>query len=395
MSEPIAFIDLAAQQARLRPGIDAAIARVLDHGQYIMGPEVRELEAALSDFCGARHAITCANGTEALAMALMAWGVGPGDAVFVPAFSFVATAEAPALVGATPVFVDVEAGSFNLDAGKLEAAVEMARAEGLTPRVVIPVDLFGQPARHDRIAPLAERLGLLVLDDAAQGFGGRLGNRAVGAFGDATATSFFPAKPLGCYGDGGAVFTEDDELAERLRSIRVHGKGGDKYDNVRVGLNARLDTLQAAVLLAKLSVFAEELEARDRIAARYAEAFAPLRDRVIAPRVARDAVSAWAQYSLLVEDRTALADACKAAGVPTQIYYPIPLHRQTGYSHYPVAPDGCPVSEWLARRVISLPMHPYLEAAQQDRVIDAVTAALRDAAPVSPPAAVALPAAAS
>lgn len=246
--------------------IEDAIRRVLDHGKYIMGPEIATLESQLSAFCGARHAVTCANGTEALSMVLMAWGIGQGDAVFVPSFTFIATAEAAALVGATPVFVDVRPDTFNLDVNSLEQAVGEAQRLGLQPRVVVPVDLFGQPAEHGAIAEVAARHGLLILDDAAQGFGGCLGEQRIGTFGHATATSFFPAKPLGCYGDGGAILTDDDGLANVLRSIRVHGKGGDKYDNVRIGLNARLDSIQAAILIEKLAIFPEELEARQRIA---------------------------------------------------------------------------------------------------------------------------------
>ncbi|GAA0602800.1 DegT/DnrJ/EryC1/StrS aminotransferase family protein [Caenispirillum bisanense] len=373
MSDPIAFIDLKAQQARLGDRVEKAIARVLDHGQYIMGPEVATLERQLSEFCGARHAITCANGTEALVMVLMAWGVGPGDAVFVPSFTFIATAEAVALVGATPVFVDVRPDTFNLDVASLGAAVAEARRLDLRPRVVIPVDLFGQPAEYDAIGDAAAHHDLLVLADAAQGFGGRLGNRAVGTFGHATATSFFPAKPLGCYGDGGAIFTDDDALADVLRSIRVHGKGDDKYDNVRVGLNARLDTLQAAILIEKLAIFADELDARQRVAARYTSA---LSDVARTPVLVDGAFSAWAQYTLIVDDRPSLMAACKAEGVPTQVYYPIPMHKQTGYAHLPAAPEGCPVSEKLAGRVVSLPMHPYLSEADQDRVIAAVRRAV-------------------
>lgn len=367
--EPIAFIDLKAQQDRLRGPIEAAMARVLDHGQYIMGPEVAALEDQLAAFCGARHAITCANGTDALVLVLMAWGIGPGDAVFVPSFTFIATAEAAALVGATPVFVDVLPDTFNLDPASLDAAIDAAVQAGLTPRAVIPVDLFGQPADHPAIAAIAAAHGLLVLDDAAQGFGGALNDRAVGTFGHATATSFFPAKPLGCYGDGGAVFTDDDALAETLRSLRVHGKGGDKYDNVRIGQNSRLDTLQAAILIEKLAVFADEIVARQRVADRYAAALGTVtRTPVVTP----GARSAWAQYTLVVEDRAALVAGCRDAGVPTQVYYPIPLHRQSGYAQYPQAPGGCPVSDHLAGHVVSLPMHPYLSPAAQDRVIAAV-----------------------
>ncbi len=370
MSETcLPFIDLQAQQARLGDRIEVAISRVLKHGQYVMGPEVAAIEKELAAFAGVRHAISCASGTDALVMALMAWEIGPGDAVFVPSFSFIATAECVALVGATPMFLDVLPGTFDLDVAGLDSAVAAAKKLGLRPRVVIPVDLFGLPADHLAVAAAASRHDLLILDDAAQGFGGSLDNRRVGCFGHATATSFFPAKPLGCYGDGGAVFTDDDDMAERLVSVRVHGQGCDKYNNVRIGLNARLDTIQAAVLLEKLTVFPEELEARQRIAERYTAALGRC---VETPAARPGARSAWAQYTIQVEDREAVVAACKAAGVPTQIYYPIPMHAQTGYAGYPQVPGGCPVSDRLAKRVLSLPMHPYLSETDQDRIIAAV-----------------------
>jgi len=373
MTEPIAFIDLAAQQRRLGDGLRDAIDDVLASGAYIMGPQVAELERALGEHCGARHVVTCANGTDALVLALMAWGVGPGDAVFVPAFTFVATAEAPAVVGAPPVFVDVDEETFNLDPDSLAAAIERADHLSLRARAVIPVDLFGLPADHTRIAEIAGRHGLLVLDDAAQGFGAKLGDRPLGTFGDATATSFFPAKPLGCYGDGGAVMTDDDDLAALMRSVRVHGKGSDKYDNVRIGLNARLDTMQAAILLQKLRIFPDELEERQRVAARYDSGLA---DVVSTPRVPAGRTSSWAQYTIRVAERSRVVDACGEAGIPVQIYYKAPLHRQSGYAHYPSAPGGCPVSESLAESVLSLPMHPYLTDADQERIIATIRAAV-------------------
>lgn len=369
---PLPFNDLQAQRRRLGGRIEEAVARVLDHGQFIMGPEIRVLEDRLAAFCGARHVVTCANGTEALTMVLMAWDIGPGDAVFVPSFSFIATAECVALVGATPVYVDVLADTFDIDPAHLEATVSKTREWGLRPRVVIPVDLFGLPADHAAVAAVAAKHDLLILDDAAQGFGGSLGGRWVGTFGHAAATSFFPAKPLGCYGDGGAILTDDAMLAEALRSIRMHGKGRDKYDNVRVGLNGRLDTIQAAVLLEKLSIFAEELDARQRIAQRYTNALA---GHVVVPSMRAGARSAWAQYTIRIGDRDRVAEACKAAGIPTHVYYPIPMHRQSGYARYPQGPGGCPISESLARQVLSLPMHPYLSEADQDRVVAAVRAA--------------------
>jgi dTDP-4-amino-4,6-dideoxygalactose transaminase len=371
--EPIAFIDLKAQRRRIGRRMDEAIQRVVDHGGYIMGPEVAELEKKLAAFCEARHCVSCSNGTEALALVMMALEIGPGDAVFMPAFTFVATAEPAAWLGATPVFVDIVEDSFNMDPAGLEAAVAQARKDGLAPKMVIPVDLFGQPADYRAILPVAERLGLIVLSDAAQSFGARLDNRRVGTYGRATTTSFFPAKPLGCYGDGGAVFTDDDELAATMKSLRVHGQGSDKYDNVRIGLNARLDTIQAAVLLEKLAVFEDEIEARQRVADRYAAGLAKVAK---VPTLAANATSVWAQYTIRVRDRDRLAKVCKEAGVPTAIYYPIPLSQQTGYKHFPSAPGGVPVSERLAKDVIALPMHAYLAPETQDYIIDTVRSAL-------------------
>lgn len=369
---PLPFIDLKAQQARIGDRIEARIRAVLAHGQFIMGPEVRQLEAELAAFAGARHCISCASGTDALLLALMALGVGPGQAVFVPTFTFVATAEVVALLGATPIFVDVREDTFNLDADSLRGAVEEARRLGLRPAAVIPVDLFGLPADYDAIGAVAAEFGLRILADAAQSFGGSRHGRPVGSLAEVTATSFFPAKPLGCFGDGGAVFTDSDELAAVMRSLRVHGQGGDKYDNVRVGINGRLDTIQAAILLEKLAIFADEITARQVAAGRYATALA---SHVGLQAIPDGHVSAWAQYTLVTDRRDAIATACKAAGVPTAIYYPKPLHRQTGYSGFPTAPGGCPVSEALAAKVISLPMHPYLDSETQGRVVAAVTSA--------------------
>lgn len=361
------FIDLKAQQARIRGRVDAAIARVLDHGGYIMGPEVKELETRLAAYAGVGHAVSCASGTDALLMALMVKGIGPGDAVLVPTFTFAATAEVVALLGATPVFVDILADTYNMDPGGLAAAVAEARRLGLAPRGVIPVDLFGQPADYAAIHAAAAREGLFVIADAAQSFGATLDGRRVGTLAEITATSFFPAKPLGCYGDGGAVFTDSDEIAETLRSIRVHGKGGHKYDNVRVGLNARLDTLQAAVLLEKLAIFPDEVERRDAVARRYAEGLAGL----ATPVVMAGATSVWAQYTIRFDDRDAMAAGLKDAGIPTAVYYPLPLHRQTAFASHPTAPGGLPRAEAAAGQVLSLPMHPYLETAEQDTVIAA------------------------
>jgi dTDP-4-amino-4,6-dideoxygalactose transaminase len=365
---PPPFIDLQAQRRRLGDRIDRAIGRVLEHGRYILGPEVAELERQLAAFCGARHVIGCSNGTDALVLALRAKGVVPGDAVLVPSFTFAATAEAVALVGATPVFLDVAEDSFNLDPAGIAAGVTAAKAAGLRPRGLVAVDLFGQPADYDALADAAAAHGLWLVDDAAQSFGAAWRGRKVGTLAEITTTSFFPAKPLGCYGDGGAVFTDDDEIAELLRSLRVHGQGTDRYDNVRIGINGRLDTLQAAILIEKLAIFPEEIAVRDRIAARYNAA---LGDVAIVPRVAPDATSVWAQYTLRLpgHDRDAVAKALAAEGIPTAIYYPIPLHRQQAYRHYPVAGNGLPVSDRLAGDVLSLPMHPYLDAATQDRIV--------------------------
>ncbi|MGB7102500.1 MAG: DegT/DnrJ/EryC1/StrS family aminotransferase [Xanthobacteraceae bacterium] len=368
---PIPFIDVAAQRLRLGPAIDAAISRVLTHCQFIQGPEVRALETELAAFCGARHVVACSSGTDALHLVLMAWGIGPSDAVICPTFTFCATAEAVALCGATPVMADVEAGTFNLDPASCERAVATAKRLGLKPRAIIPVDLFGLPADHDAIAAVAERHDLLVLDDAAQSFGATYRGRKLGAIGPATATSFFPAKPLGCYGDGGAIFTDDGDLAARLKSLRVHGESTDKYDAIRIGITGRLDSIQAAILLEKLKIFPDEIVARNVVAQRYTDGLASL---ATVPHVGNESTSVWAQYTIRLAPgrRDALAAALKAQGIPTAIYYAKPLHRQAAYRDYPVADDGVPVSERLADEVISLPMHAYLEAPVQDRIIAAI-----------------------
>ena len=366
----IPFIDLQAQRRRLGKRIDDAILKVVNHGAYILGPEVQELETKLAEFCGARHCISCANGTDALALVLMAWGIKPGDAVYVPAFTFVATAEVVAWFGATPVFVDVLGDTFNMDPESLEAAIEAAADMKLTPKAVIPVDLFGQPADYRRLLRVAERHGLKVLCDTAQGFGAALDGRRTGTFGDATTTSFFPAKPLACYGEGGAIFTDNDGLAADLHSLRVHGQGRDKYDNVRIGMNGRMDTIQAAVLIEKLEIFPDEIEARQRAADYYSS---KLGARVQPPVLMDGATSVWAQYTIQLDGRDGVQEACRSGGVPTAIYYPVPLARQTGYRHYPTVPGGTPVSEALAHRVLSLPMHPYLDRETQDRILALVT----------------------
>lgn len=371
------FIDLAAQQARIKPQLDARIQAVLAHGNYIMGPEVRELEAGLAAFCGARHALGCANGTDALQLALMALNVGPGDAVFCPTFTFASTAEVVPPTGATPIMVDVRADSFNLDVESLKRAIVHARSIGLRPSGVIPVDLFGLPADYDAIEAIAAEEGMWIVADSAQGFGATYRGRTTGSIGTIATTSFFPAKPLGCYGDGGALFTADDELAALIQSYRVHGKGSHKYDNERIGLNSRLDTLQAAILIEKLAIYADEIEARQIVAQRYADGIG---DALITPRVSNECRSVWAQYTVRAkpgQNREAIMAALKEAGVPTVVYYPRPLHQQTAYKMYPADPAGLPVAEALANEVFSLPMHPYLDGETQGRVIDAVWAATK------------------
>ena len=374
--EPVPFIDIAAQRRRLGTSVDEAVARVLTHCQFINGPEVTQLEAALAAFTGAKHVVTCASGTDALLMVLMAKNVGPGDAVLCPSFTFCATGEAVALTGATPVFVDVDEATFNIDVESLKRGIATAKRLGLKPKGVIPVDLFGQSADHDAITAVAEAEGLFVLDDAAQAFGASYKGRRLGTFGHVTATSFFPAKPLGCFGDGGAILTDDAELAETLRSIRVHGQGSDKYDNVRLGLTGRLDTIQAAILIEKLKIFEDEIAARNKVAQRYAQG---LGNVVTVPHVASGMISVWAQYTIRLPkgvDRNEFAAALKAQGIPTAIYYPKSMHQQTAYRDYPIADGGVPVCEALSDDVISLPMHAYLDEPTQERIIGAVRGAL-------------------
>ena len=373
---PIPFIDVGAQRRRLGRAVDDAITRVTEHCQFIQGPEVAEFEARLAEFCGARYAVGCASGTDALMLVLMAKGIGPGDAVICPAFTFCATAEVVVLLGATPVFADVDADTFNLNAASVKRAIATAKRQGLTPKALITVDLFGLPADYDALLPVAKEAGLFILDDAAQGFGATYKGRKLGTVAPATATSFFQAKPLGCYGDGGAVLTDDAGLVEVLKSLRVHGQGTDKYDNVRIGMTSRLDTMQAAVLIEKLKIFADEIAARDRAARRYADG---LRDVCIVPVVPEGMTSIWAQYTIRLKPgaRDGLAVKLKAQGIPTAIYYPRPLHRLEAYKRFPVADNGIPTTDQLSEEVISLPMHAYLDAATQDRVIEAVRAALR------------------
>jgi dTDP-4-amino-4,6-dideoxygalactose transaminase len=374
--QPIPFIDTVAQRQRLGKSLDAAVARVLAHCQFLGGPEITQLESELAAFCGAKYAVSCSSGTDALLMVLMAKGIGPGDAVLCPSFTFCATGEAVALTGATPVFVDVLEDSFNIDPASLRRGIATAKRLGLKPKAVIPVDLFGQSAQHDLIAAIAEEEGLFVLDDAAQGFGASYKGRRIGTFGLATATSFYPAKPLGCYGDGGAILTDDADLLEKLRSVRVHGSGSDRYDNVRLGLTARLDTIQAAVLIEKLKIFNDEIAARNVVAERYTRSLA---DVVTVPQLAEGCTSVWAQYTIRLpkgSDRDQFQAALKAQGIPTVIYYPKSMHQQTAYRIFPVADGGLPVSERVSSDVISLPMHAYLDEPTQSRIIEAVRGAV-------------------
>ncbi len=368
--ENIQFIDLQAQRAYLGSKIDEAIARVLAHGRFIMGPEITTLEAQLSEFGNAKRTVSCSNGTDALQLALMAFEVGPGDAVFVPSFTFASTGEVVALVGATPVFVDVLPDTYNVDPAHLELAIDGVKAAGnLTPKAVIAVDLFGQIADYPALKKITDAHGLKLISDAAQGFGATLNGQQSGAWADVVTTSFFPAKPLGGYGDGGAILTNDSTLADILESLRVHGYGTDKYDNIRIGMNGRLDTLQAAILIEKLAIFPEEIGKRNDVAARYSEA---LSEVATVPYIMDGALSVWAQYTLLVEDRDALQARLKERGVPTAAYYPKPMHQQTAYKHYPQGGNGLPVSDRLAGEVLSLPMHPYLDTKTQDYIIESV-----------------------
>lgn len=369
------FIDLAAQRNRIGKPLEAAIARVIAEGRYILGPEVAEFERRLADYLGVRNVIACANGTDALLIPLKAMGIGPGDAVFCPSFTFAATAEVVALAGAQPVFVDVDPQTFNIDVASLEAAIAMVKEDAtLRARAIIPVDLFGQAADYDALAAIAAREQLLVIEDAAQAIGGSRGNAMCGSFGDVAGTSFYPAKPLGCYGDGGAMMTDDDALAEVLRSIAFHGKGKSQYDNVRIGLNSRLDTLQAAILIEKLAILPEEMDRRQIVAARYDEGLA---DMVRTPRIVDGCRTAWALYAIRTDRRDAIRAKLAEAGIPSVVYYEKPLHLQEAYSGFPRAPDGLPVSETLPNDILCLPMHPYLDEDDQARIIDTVRAAVR------------------
>jgi len=387
------FIDLAAQQERIKDRIDRNIQAVLSHGRYILGPEVAELEEALASYVGAKHAIGCSSGTDALLLALMTQGVGPGDIILTTPFTFVATAEVITLLGATPVFVDIDPATFNMDPSPLDTALHALvakdpnahplprpnpeqpgwRTDSMRPKAVLPVDLFGLPADYDPITTVANKHGLVVIEDAAQAFGGAYKGRKACALAEIGCTSFFPAKPLGAYGDGGMCFTHDDDLAEAMRSILVHGQGRDKYENVRIGINGRLDTIQAAVLLAKFSIFSDEVDRRQRVASRYTEWISSTNADLRLPTIPKDSLSAWAQYTVVARDadhRKALQGKLKEAGVPTAVYYPTPLHLQPAYSYLGYRKGDFPVSEDLAQRVFSLPMHPYLDESEQRRIAE-------------------------
>ena len=375
--QKIEFTGLGPQMVRLRSQIDDNISRVLNHGQFIMGPEVREFEAALTDYCGARHAIGCANGTDALQICLMAAGIGAGDAVLVPSFTYTATAEVILVLGAEPVFVDVDADTFNMDPHDLGRAHAEAQSRGLRPRAIIGVDLFGLPADWSAINSFAAAHDLVAIADAAQAFGAiNKEGQYVGTLAQYNTTSFFPAKPLGCYGDGGAIFTDDDELAAVMRSIRVHGQGKAKYETVRVGLNSRLDTLQAAILLAKIAIFREETERRNALADFYSKR---LRSEVRVPEKPVGVTSAWAQYTLRVPQRDAMQRALAEAGVPTAIYYPLPMHLQPAYAAFGRGQGSLPASELLSQEVLSLPMNPYWSDDEAERIVAAILGALRPA----------------
>ena len=370
-TEKTKFIDLVTQQDRIRPNLEEAIKKVLDHGQYVMGPEVKELEADLKKFTGSKFALTCANGTDALTLALMAWNIGPGDAVFVPAFTYVATAEAPAQLGATPFFVDVNEHDFNINIESLKQAIVDAKNLNLRPSVIISVDLFGYPSDFDLIKKISLDENIKLLIDGAQSFGGEYKNKRVGSMGDITTTSFFPAKPLGCYGDGGAIFTDDDELADKIDSIRLHGKGNQKYDNIRIGLNSRLDTLQAAILIEKLKIFPEELQLRAKISDTYSSKLENL-NYLKVPKLQDHIKSAWAQYTLIVQNRNEIMAKLQSKDIPSVIYYPKTLDTQDGYKKFPSVSSGLDVSHHLMDSVMSLPMHPYLSEEKIEEITQVI-----------------------
>jgi len=366
------FIDLSIQQNRIKAEIDKNIQSVLAHGNYIMGPEVIEIEKKLAAFCGAKYCISCANGTDALQLAMMAMGVGPGDAVFVPAFTFAATAEVIPMLGATPIFVDVNIDTFNLDTESLKRSILYSRSLNLVPKVVVPVDLYGLPAEYDKIIEIAHNENMHVLADSAQSFGGIFKGQKTGALADIATTSFFPAKPLGCYGDGGAIFTNNETWALLLDSYRVHGKGLEKYDNVRIGVNSRLDTIQAAILHAKFDIYEDEIELRNKVAENYSKL---IKDNVITPTIPEGLSSVWAQYTVRassINERKSIVSLLKENNIPTMVYYPIPLTKQTAYKDFPTDPDGCNNSEILSSTVFSLPMYPYLSLSDIEKVASVI-----------------------
>ena len=364
------FIDLKTQQKRIKDEIDKRIKSVLNHGKYIMGPEVYELEEKLADFTNSKYCISCSSGTDALLIPLMAMGIGPGDGVITTPFTYIATAEVISLLGAEPIFVDIYPETFNINPDEIEQAIENAKRKGLTPKAIIPVDLFGLPARYRLIEKVAEDFNLFVLEDAAQGFGGSIRNKKAGSFGHVAATSFFPAKPLGCYGDGGAIFTDDEDLASRMRSIRIHGSGSDKYENMRIGINGRLDTFQAAILLEKLSIFDEELQQRNKSARFYSE---HININFKKPHIPKDYFSSWAQYSLLTtseQERFKIMSRLKENNIPSMIYYKIPLHMQKVFDDLTYSKGDFLFSEEVSSKIFSIPMHPYLSEDQQEKIIE-------------------------
>ena len=378
----VPFIDLAAQQQRIRTKLDKNIHTVLRHGKYIMGPEIAELESRLAAFACVKHCISCASGTDALLMSIMSMDVGPGDAIFTTPFTFIATAEVISMLGATPVFVDIDLTTFNINSVKLELAIKAVKTNNpsiyplpnnpkLNAKGVITVDLFGLPCNYDRINAIAKEHGLFVVEDAAQGFGGEYKGKKAGSLADIGCTSFFPAKPLGCYGDGGAVFTNDDAIADILGSIRVHGKRTHKYDNARIGLNARLDTLQAAILNAKFDIFPQEIELRNQVASKYTELLAPC-SKLHAPSVPKKYKSAWAQYSVMSDKKVQIQAALKEKGIPTAVYYPKPLHLQTAFNYLGYKKGNMPTSENCSKRIFSLPMHPYVKDREIERICEVV-----------------------
>ena len=364
------FIDLNTQQNLIREKIDLRIKKILDHGKYIMGPEIDELEQKLSNYVDVKHCISCSSGTDALLIPLMAMEIGPGDAVITTPFTYIATVEVISLLGATPVFCDIYDRTFNIDPSRLVEAYKFSISKKLKPKAIIPVDLFGLPARYRLIEDFANEHNLYIIEDAAQGFGGKINGKLAGSFGDVAGTSFFPAKPLGCYGDGGAIFTNNDELAENMRSIRVHGGGKDKYENNRVGLNGRLDSIQAAILLEKLNIFENELILRNKVAKYYTQ---NIHKRFITPLVPNSYYSSWAQYSIIIPeeiDRSKIISSLKKDDIPSMVYYKIPVHLQEGYKQYGYNSGDFPISENISNRIMSLPMHPYLDEDNQNKIIE-------------------------